>query len=165
MERVREQVIAEEHARFVVPAGVHRGDVASRFGFVEHVVMHESGRVNHFDHGAEHAMCVVDRPGGGSGKQQQHGPQPLAAKVGDVGKDIGDVRILAFELLSKDLLDLPQVVADEPFDSRRQARQIPAAHLRCTSKLLTRVVRPAAVNAERGRSCRPSSRLIQSGRS
>ena len=98
--------------------------------------MHEGGRVNHFDHGAEHAMRLVDRPGGGSRKQQQHGPQPLAAKVGHVGEDVGDVGILAVEFLVKDLLDLPQIAADEPFDSRRQARQIPAAHVGCTSNCL-----------------------------
>jgi hypothetical protein len=49
-----EEEIADEHTGFVVAGGVDRFAMPPQTGLVQHVVVHQRGRVNHLDHGGQH---------------------------------------------------------------------------------------------------------------
>ncbi len=58
MKRMREEIVAQEHGRLVAPLGVDRRCMPADHRFVEHVVVHERGGVNHLDHRREHGVVL-----------------------------------------------------------------------------------------------------------
>ncbi len=63
MKRVREQVVAKQHAGLIVPAGVDRRDMAAGFGIIQDVIMHQRRKVNHLDDGCQNFVLVTNPAG------------------------------------------------------------------------------------------------------
>src|SRR5262249_37072050 len=112
VEGVGEQVVAQQDARLVAPAGVDGADVAADGGVVQNVVVHQGGGVDHLDDRPEGGVCGRDRPAGTGGQQQQGGAQALAAVVGQVGHQGRHARAAVLQGPGQDALDLFQVVRD-----------------------------------------------------
>ena len=80
LERLHVQPVAGQHAGMIAPFDIGRGTAAAGFGGIDHVVVHQGGGVDHLYDRAE-----MDRRGRRAAagefrrKQQQRGPQPLAA--------------------------------------------------------------------------------------
>ena len=92
---MRKQIIAKQNTGLVVPAGIHRGDVAARLGIVQNVIMNQRCQMDHLDNCGQHLVIVADPAAGFGGQQQQHGSQALAAEPSRMLQDVADVRILA----------------------------------------------------------------------
>ena len=74
MKRVREEIVAKQNACFIVPAGIHRRDVASGFRLVKHIIVDQSRQMNHLDDSRQNLMVVTNTAGRFRGEQQQHRP-------------------------------------------------------------------------------------------
>ena len=128
MKRVREQIVAQQNGRLVAPFGVDRGGVPANHRFVEDVVVHQRGRVDHLDHGRQHGMILRERAASSPRKQHERRPKPLALKIGTVVHQVLHKRESAAELLLKDRLGGSQlgrdrlVDEDETFAGIRRAR-------------------------------------------
>ena len=64
-----------------------------RSGVVQDVVVDERRGMDHLDDGRQHDVLVADAAGRLRREQQQHRPQPLAAKPSRVREDVGQVGI------------------------------------------------------------------------
>ena len=82
VEGVREQEVADQHAGFVVAAGVDRFAMPAQAGFVQHVVVHQRGGVDHFDHGGQHDVVARDLAGG-LGRPAAPAPAAAACRPGE----------------------------------------------------------------------------------
>ena len=82
VEGVGEEEVAQQDAGLVVPAGVDGVFMAADGGFVEHVVVHERGGVDHLDDGGERDVLVAQGADRLAGQQQQGRAEPLAARGG-----------------------------------------------------------------------------------
>jgi hypothetical protein len=92
---MRKQEIADQNAGLVVAAGIDRLTVASETCLVQHVVVHECRRVDHFHHGGQHDVVATDGSARLGRQQQQGRPQPLAAQSESVFHQAVDERIVA----------------------------------------------------------------------
>ena len=111
-EGVGEQKVAHQDAGFVVVAGVDRFAVAAELGFVQHVVVDQRGRVDHFDHGGQGDVLVVG-PAQGFGRQQQQGrPEPLSPQAEGVLDQLVDERIVARQFAPQQLFAAVQFGGD-----------------------------------------------------
>ena len=94
------------HAGLVVPTGVDRVEMAAHGRLVQHVVVDERGRVDHF-HGRRQENVVRPKTAAGQPAQQQQGrPQPLATEAKAVFYQVVDEGGFAPQYLPEDLFDL-----------------------------------------------------------
>ena len=63
IEGVREQIVAQQHARFVVPACITRVQVTSQSCLVQNIIMDQRGGVDHFHHSSTDQMRVINLAG------------------------------------------------------------------------------------------------------
>ena len=70
-ETLREQIVTQQDACVLVPAGVDRFHMSACLGTVEHIVMNERRGVHHFDHGTQHDMVRREAAASGT-RQEQH---------------------------------------------------------------------------------------------
>ena len=73
-----DQVIAQQHGGLVAAEVVDRRALAAKLGFVEHVVVHERGHVDHLDDGGERDVRVG----------QLASPHALPASSTSIGRSI-----------------------------------------------------------------------------
>ena len=103
-----DEVVAQEDAGLVVPAGIDGVEVAAERGLVEDVVVNEGRGVDHFDGGGQRRWSRRSGPGDTGRQQQQGRPQPLAPQADPVFDQAVDEGMVAVEFLAEDLLDLIQ---------------------------------------------------------
>ena len=119
LETARVQEVADQHAGGVAPYGVRGAPSAAQVRFVDHVVVQQGGGVDELDHRRELVRVLAAMAERARGKQQQHGPQPLAAGADDVfahlvdqdhvrGQPAPDQRIDAGHVVGGQGLDLGQ---------------------------------------------------------
>ena len=85
------QPVAGQHAGVIAPVGVGGRAAAARLGDIDHVVVHQRGGVDHFDHGGHADGAVGDRCRPVcEASSTQDGPQALAAAVLQILADGGD---------------------------------------------------------------------------
>ena len=113
------EVIAQEDAGFVVPAGIDRIHVPAEGGFVEHVVVDERGGVDHFHRGRQRQVVAMQPAAGLAREEHQGGPQPLSAEANAVFDQVVDEGMLVGEFFGDEGLDLVKL----PLDGRIEVVQ------------------------------------------
>ena len=101
-----EEVIAQQDARFVVPADVDRVEVAADGSLVQHVVVDQRGRVDHFHRRGQEDVGRAKTRTGQPAQQQQGRPQAFAAQPEAVFDQVVDEGVFAPQLLAEDFFDL-----------------------------------------------------------
>ncbi len=61
VEGVGEEIVAQQDGRLVAPLGIDGGGMPPDHGLIEHVVMHERGRVDHLHDGRQHGVGLGER--------------------------------------------------------------------------------------------------------
>ncbi len=92
---VREQKIADQDTGFVVAAGVDRFAMAADGGLVQHVVVDQRGGVDHFHHGGQRDVFVLDLAQRLGRQQQQGRPQSLTPQTEGMLDQLIDERVVA----------------------------------------------------------------------
>ena len=59
MKGVCEQIVPQQDRSFVAPFGIDGGGVPPDHSLIEHVVVHERGGMNHFDHRGEYGIVNI----------------------------------------------------------------------------------------------------------
>ena len=109
---MRKEVIAQQHAGFIPPTGVDRGEMPPQARLVQNVVVDERGGMDHLHHGSQDQVVWRDRAAGLGREQHQGRPKTLAPQVEAVPGQLIDKRVLAAELAAQDFFDLPQLLND-----------------------------------------------------
>lgn len=117
MERVSEQIVAEQNGRFVTPFDVDRCGMASYHGLVENVVMHQTGRVDHFDDGGKLMMNGPDSAASPGRQQQENRPETLPLKACGVIDKLLNERHGTFQLGTVDFLAGFEILGDRQIQS------------------------------------------------
>ena len=105
--------VAGQHAGVVAPLNVGGRTAATRLRGIDHIVVHQSGRMNQFDDGAQlnrRGSTVTDQFGG---EQEQGGAQPFSAGRLQVLADGGDGVHRRHRFHGDLLFHLLQVVLDQ----------------------------------------------------
>ena len=124
VKRVREQVITEQHAGFVIPAGIHGCHMASGFSVVQHVIMNERRQVNHLNDSTQNFVILTNSAAGLCRQEQQHRSQPLPSKSGRMFEDVANVRILTAQLIGQNLFGIEQLCTDRLIYRRQNGHSI-----------------------------------------
>src|SRR5499426_7113 len=116
-ERLRVQMIADQHRRVVTPLRVRRWPPAAERSLVDDVVVDEGRRVEHLDHaGQPHAPRALVACQA-CGQEEEHRPQALAAGARDVAAHLLNQRHGRVELAADLRLDALEVGADQTGDA------------------------------------------------
>jgi len=113
-----EQEVAGEDRDRVVPARIRRGYAAAQRGLIHHIVVVERGQVREFDDGPRRhdaGRVAVAELGGEEGEQRT---EPLAARVDQVARGLGDERMIAARGRPQQFLDRAEPVANALFERR-----------------------------------------------
>lgn len=110
IEGMSEQVVTQEHAGFIAPTGVYRVEMPAHAGLIEHIVMDQRGRMDHFHDGCQHQVFVLDRTGRLGRQQHQGGPQTFAPEAEAVLRQFVNVGDVASQLVAQDFLDLGKLL-------------------------------------------------------
>ena len=133
VEGVREEIVAEQDARLVVPAGVDRGHMPANQGAVQHVVVDERRGVDHFHHGGEGVVRRRHSPASVGGEEQQRRPQTFAAVVMHMGDQGRDTRAPTRHAAGQDAFHLVEVPGNRRVKGGRglgghRRRQVQGCH-------------------------------------
>lgn len=118
VECLGEQVVAEQHTGFGIPATMDRGHMPPQVCVVDHVVMNQRGSMNHLDHCAEQS-CALAAFGPECGalksgaEQSQNGADLFAAEAAGVISYILDEFGAIAKLSEQTLLHSLQVILQE----------------------------------------------------
>ena len=114
LERARVEEVADEHARLVAEHGVRRLLAAAQARAVDDVVVQQRRRMDELDDRRGRDV-ILAAPGAAGAGREQHGqrPQPFAAVVNDVVRDLVDERDVAAQAPHDHAVDVAPVVADE----------------------------------------------------
>ena len=94
LERLAEQEIADQDARFIAPQHACGGAAAPQFALVHDIVMQQRCGVHEFDRGGELDMAFAAIAGELRQRQSEHRPQPFAAGTDEVVGHLRDHRHL-----------------------------------------------------------------------
>ena len=90
LERLAEEEIADEHTRPVAPHHAGRRLAPAHVAFVDHVVVEEGRGMHELDGRGELDMALALVAGELRGGEREHWPQPLAAGLDEVVRDVRD---------------------------------------------------------------------------
>ncbi len=110
LKRAGIQEVAYQYRRRIAKLGVRSVPSPSKFGFVDHVIMQKSRRVDELDDRRQKEMmpvaAVTKRTGN---QQQQHRAHPFSAGSNDVLRDLVDQSHLGRQAFADDRVDFGQV--------------------------------------------------------
>ncbi len=125
LERLAEQEIADEHARLVAPDHARGELAAAKLALVDDVVMKQCRGVHEFDARGEldvGAAAIAEHRRCGD---RQHRPEPLAAGIDEMARDLGDHADLGPGAVEDQFVDALHRVP-RCLDQWRDARRAPA---------------------------------------
>ena len=101
-----EQVVAQQNACLVVPAGVDRIEMPADDGLVQDVVVNQGGCVNQLHHRPQHEVLVPQWAAGLAGQQKQGRTEPLPPQTETMFNQLIDKGMIAAQLVVQDVFDL-----------------------------------------------------------
>ena len=142
LEGAGEQEIAHQHAGLVAPDQIGRNLAAPQRAFIHHIVMQQGGGMDELHRRGQPDMAFAAIAAGLRGGQGQQRPQPLAAGIDQMPRQVGDQHHARRHALVDQLVGRLHVGARPAHSAARPEKSRPGSDASLSSVSMAEPVRP-----------------------